>query len=534
VTNVESGTWPERDAVIIGAGHNGLAAAVMLAEAGWTVTVLERNEHPGGAVQTAEVTSPGFRHDLMATNLNLFAGSPFYARYGARLRAHGLELVTSSWPVCSLFPDGGYVGISTDLEATLASIGAVSAADADAFSALYREFGRMAPHVFPLLGVTLPSLAAARTAWKGHRQLGWKWGRDLVRLVLQSPRELVEDHFGSREVQALVAAWGMHLDFAPDVSGGALFPLLETMGCQANGLTLGRGGAATMIDALVGLLRELGGEVVCDTPVERVVVEAGRAGGVVAGGRTIRARRAVIANVTPTVLFGRLVGGEHLDAGFADRVARYRYGPGTVMIHLALDRPAPWMRQEAARHAYVHIGPYLEDMSRAYHQAVDGLLPERPTLVVGQPTVVDPSRAPEGRHVLWVQARMFPGTVRCDAAGELTATDWSALKERVADRVLAQLEEYAPGLRDTVLARHVLTPADLEAINPNLVGGDSLGGSHHLMQHFFLRPFPGMTRYRTPIERLYLCGAATWPGAGVGAGSGFLLGSMLSSTRRRR
>jgi phytoene dehydrogenase-like protein len=534
VTTVESGTWSERDAVVIGAGHNGLAAAIMLADAGWSVTVLERNGRPGGAVQTAEVTLPGFRHDLMATNLNLFAGSPFFARYGERLRAHGLELVVSPWPVCSLFPGAGYVGISTDLDATLASIRAVSASDADAYADLYREFGRMAPHVFPLLGATLPSLAALRTAWKGHRQLGWKWGLDLMRLVLQSPRELVEDHFGSPEVQALVAAWGMHLDFAPDVSGGALFPFLETMACQANGMALGRGGAATMIDALVGLLRELGGEVVCDTPVERVIVEGGRATGVVAGGRRLRARRAVIANVTPTVLFGPLVDTIHLDAGFADRVARYRYGPGTLMIHLALDRPAPWTRQEAARHAYVHIGPHLDDMSRAYNLAVEGLMPERPTLVVGQPTVVDINRAPEGRHVLWVQARMFPGTVRGDAAGELTATDWSALEDPVADRVLAQLEEYAPGLQDAVLARHVLTPADLEARNPNLVGGDSLAGSHHLMQHFFLRPFPGMTRYRTPIKRLYVCGAATWPGAGVGAGSGFLLGSLLSSRRRWR
>jgi phytoene dehydrogenase-like protein len=171
----------------------------------------------------------------------------------------------------------------------------------------------------------------------------------------------------------------------------------------------------------------------------------------------------------------------------------------------------------------------MEDMSLAYQQAVAGLLPERPTLVVGQPTAVDPSRAPEGKHVLWVQVRVVPSIIGGDAAGTMEHRDWDQAREPYADRVLDIIEDYAPGTRDKVLARHVLTPADLEADNPNLIGGDSLGGSHHLMQHFFLRPFPGWTKYRTPVEDLYMCGAGTWPGAGVGAGSGYLLGKRLTA-----
>jgi phytoene dehydrogenase-like protein len=198
------------------------------------------------------------------------------------------------------------------------------------------------------------------------------------------------------------------------------------------------------------------------------------------------------------------------------------------MIHLAMEDLPSWAASEAREYAYVHVGPYLEDMSLAYHQAMAGLLPERPTLVVGQPTAVDPTRAPEGKHVLWVQVRVVPSVIAGDGANSIDAHDWEAAKEPFADRVMEIIESYAPGTSAHVLRRHVLAPTDLEAANPNLVGGDSLGGSHHLMQHFFMRPFPGWTKYRTPITGLFMCGAGTWPGAGVGAGSGYLLGKQLT------
>ncbi|MEE9414691.1 MAG: NAD(P)/FAD-dependent oxidoreductase [Acidimicrobiales bacterium] len=523
----------DREIVVIGAGHNGLAAAIMLAEAGRKVTVLESNAEPGGAVKTEEVTLPGFRHDLMATNLNLFMGSAFFAKYEDRLRSHGFDVAHSTRPVCSLFPNGGYIGVTSDLEETLKSIRAYSNIDADAFREMRAEFDRIAPHLFPLLGVPLPSAAAAKRLLTGSRALGRAWPLELGRLVAQSPRQFVEDHFESPEVQSLVAAWGMHLDFAPSVSGGALFPFLETMASQANGIVLGAGGAKTMIDAMTGLLGELGGQLQCDSKVDQVVIEDGKATAVVCADTRYEAGGGVVANLTPTQLFERLVDGDHLDKKFRTQVRRFRYGPGTLMVHLALSDLPPWIRTEAQQHTYVHIAPYLQDMDLAYSQAMAGILPQRPTLVVGQPTVADPSRAPAGKHVLWVQARMFPKIVSGDGAQEITGTSWEQIKEAVADRVMAQLEEYAPGLSSNVLGRHVLSPADLENSNANLVGGDSLAGSHHIMQNFALRPFPGWSRYRTPIKNLYMCGASTWPGAGLGAGSGYLVGNLLSSRRRR-
>lgn len=505
----------------------------MLADAGWSVLVIERNDTPGGAVRTEEVTLPGFRHDLFATNLNLFAGSPFHQRYGGQLAAHGLEFVPASKPFASVFPNDRYLGVTTDADETRHLISRISERDARAWDELTVRFARIAPHVFPLLGVPLPSTSMVIALVKASRALGWRWLPELARLVLQSTREFTEEHFESSEMQALVASWGMHLDFAPDVSGGALFPYLETFASASNGMVLGRGGARVMIDALVALLRSKGGELRLGRAVAEVRVAGGAATGVVIDdGETVSANRAVIANLTPPIL-ARLLRDEGLSPIFRDGAARYRFGPGTMMVHLALDDLPRWRANPVLREfSYVHIGPYLNDMALAYQQAVAGYLPSRPTLVVGQPTAIDPTRAPERKHILWVQVRMVPGVIGGDATGEISDSNWEDAKEPYADRILGMIDDLAPGFADLVLERYVLSPSDLEAFNPNLVGGDSLGGSHHLMQHFALRPFPGSTRHRTPIDRLYMCGSGTWPGAGVGAGSGYLLAKQLTSTRR--
>lgn len=517
------------DAVVIGAGHNGLVTSVILAQAGWNVLVLERNDVAGGAIRTEEVTVPGYRHDLFATNLNLFAGSAFFNEHADELTRHGLEFAPSNKPFASVFPDSKFVGVTTDLEETISSIEGVSAADAKAWRDLRAHFQRISPHLFPLLSVELPSRGAISELIRGMRSLGMGWPLELTRTVLQSTREFTEERFESEELRALVATWGMHLDFAPDVSGGALFPYLETFADAANGMVLGKGGADVITRSLTGLLEASGGELRLGEPVASIMTSGRTARGVtLSSGEQIEADRAIIANLTPTVLADLLPTGSLGDRP-SDRVSRYRYGPGTLMIHLALDDLPNWKAGEDLReYAYVHIGSYLDDMSTAYNSAVSGYLPAKPTLVVGQPTTVDPSRAPEGKHVLWVQVRMVPGFIKGDAKQELEGSDWDDVKEPFADRVIDLIEEYAPGLRRNILGRRVLSPSDLERYNPNLVGGDSLGGSHHLMQNFFLRPLPGWRHYRTPIRRLHMCGAATWPGAGVGAGSGYLLGKRLT------
>lgn len=517
------------DAVVIGAGHNGLAAAVELASRGWSVAVVEGKDEPGGAVKTRELTLPGFRHDLAAMNLSMFAGSAFFNKNKDALFAHGLGIVPVADCFATVFRDHTWLGVSNDLDATTARIGALSTHDAGAWKLMLSEFGSDAPHIFGLLGSPMPSFAAAKVAWKAWRAKGTGWLYDTLKLLLSSPRDFLDSRFEHPKVKTMMAAWGLHLDFAPDVAGGALFPYLESMANQAFGMVIGQGGADTIIRSMTALLKSKGGELILGSVVDRIETSGGTATGVrLADGRVLTANKAVIANAHPQLVFGKLLAADPARAGFDAKIEKFRAGPGTMMIHLALDGLPDWKAgEELKKFAYVHVAPDLDMMSRVYAEAMDGMLPGEPALVVGQPTALDPSRAPDGKHVLWVQVRVLPAKIRGDAKGEISATDWDAIKDVYADRMMAILENYAPGLGARVLGRSVFSPVDLERENPNLVGGDNLSGSHHLDQNFLFRPVAGYSRYKTPVKSLYLCGASTWPGAGTGAGSGFMLAQML-------
>jgi phytoene dehydrogenase-like protein len=518
------------DAVVVGAGHNGLAAAVHLAAKGWKVAVVEGNAEPGGAVKTREVTLPGFRHDLCAMNLSMFAGSGFFAQYKDELIANGLGFVPAADCFASVFRDGTYLGVSTDLEKTVGGIAALSPQDAAAWRAMLSEFGSDAPHIFGLLGSPMPSLAAAKVVWKAWREKGIGWLYDTARLLLASPRDFLDARFRNAKLKTMMAAWGLHLDFAPDIAGGALFPYLESMANQAFGMVIGEGGADTIVKAMVGVLKAKGGELILGTSVDKILTSGGKATGVLlSDGRRLEAKRAVIANVHPKTLFSRLIDADPKREAFDRKIAGFRAGPGTMMIHLALNGLPDWTAgAELQKFAYLHIAPDMEMMSKVYAEAAAGLLPVEPALVVGQPTAIDPSRAPSGQHVLWVQVRVLPAEIAGDAAGAIAAKSWDEAKDAYAERVIDIIERYAPGLRGKILGRSVFSPVDLERENPNLIGGDNLSGSHHLDQNFLFRPVAGYSRYRTPVNALYICGASTWPGAGTGAGSGFMLAKMLA------
>lgn len=515
------------DAILIGAGHNALACALHLAAKGWRVAVFEANAEPGGAVKTGEYTLPGFRHDWAAMNLSLFAGSAFAKTYGTELGKHGLAFVPVDRPFASVFPDGSWCGVSTSIEETQANIARHSPADAQTWGQLLAEFPDRAETIFGLLGSPMRLRPTGYFIFKTLRKLGLRGTAEMGRFLLQSPRDWLEETFQSPRVRAMLAAWGMHLDYAPDIAGGGLFPYLEGMAGQAFGMALGKGGADTVTRSLVAAIQAHGGTVATGLAVTRILTESGQATGVeLADGQKVYASKGVIAGTSPSAL-ARLAG--PTTPAFDRAMKTFSHAPGTMMIHLALSGLPDWSAgAELQKHAYVHIAPSLDQMARTYQQARAGLLPDEPILVVGQPTVFDPSRAPQGQHVLWVQVRMAPGTIRGDAKQEISATDWADAAAPFAARALDLLERHAPGTRAKILGQRVVTPVELEHDNPNLVGGDQLCGSHHLSQHFLFRPALGYADGSTPIRNLHLTGAAVWPGAGTGAGSGFLLARKLA------
>jgi phytoene dehydrogenase-like protein len=514
------------DAVLIGAGVNTLAAALHLASRGKRVAVFEGAAVAGGAVKTGDYTLPGFRHDWGAMNLSLFAGSGFFKEHGAELAKHGAAFVPTNRPFASSFPDGTWCGVSTDLEGTVARIAALSAKDADRWRTLAAAFPTEAPHLFGLLNSPMQFRALAYFMFKTLRAKGVAGTLDMGRFLLSSPRKWLTETFESPQVQAMLAAWGMHLDFAPDIAGGALFPYLEGMAGQAFGMVIGQGGSDTIIKAMVAALKARGHVVETGTPVTRILTTSGKATGIeLADGRTILGNT-VIAGVSPSALT-RLTGG--LTPSFDAKMGAFDHAPGTMMIHLAMDGLPDWTASpELQTFAYVHLAPSLDQMARTYQQAKAGLLPDEPIVVVGQPTVVDPSRAPSGKHVLWLQVRMAPGTIKGDAKGEIAAKDWPSAAASFATRALEILESHAPGTKAKILGQRIVTPLDLEADNPNLIGGDQVCGSHHLSQHFLFRPARGHADGSTPIPNLHLTGAAVWPGAGTGAGAGYMLARKLT------
>jgi phytoene dehydrogenase-like protein len=367
---------------------------------------------------------------------------------------------------------------------------------------------------------------------KAYRRLGRRRLAEFGAEVVLSSRDWLTTTFRSEGAHGLLAPWVLHTGLGPDAAASGFMTRVIAFAIEAGGMPVPRGGGARLVDALVRLIRDHGG--VCETgrDVERVLVKSGRATGVrLVGGDTVGAERAVICNVTPTQLYGRLLDPVDVPAGVAEAARRFRFGRCDMQIHFALSEPPRWEGDERlGKTAIVHLTPGLDGVSRAVNEADRGLLPTEATVVVGQPLAVDDSRAPAGKGILWIQLQELPWQVKGDAAGELDVGDgtWNeSLRERYADRIQARIARHVPNLESSILRRVVLSPADLQKANINLERGDPYSGSLALDQNFLWRPFARQPGHRTGVDGLFHIGASTWPGPGLGAGSGTLVAKAL-------
>ncbi len=518
MTRPSGGTNQPYDAIIVGAGHNGLVTAAYLGRAGMRVLVLERREVIGGAAVTEQVF-PGFKFDTAAHRIG---GLHPAIVSDLNLHRHGLELLRADPAVFAPCSDGRHLQLWRDPERTAEALREISPPDADAWVPFTDLIGKAAAIVQSAWSATPPNVAGndPRDLWSvvklgaKLRRLGKKDMVEVVRILPMAVSELLGDWFESDILKGALAAAGVSGLMQGPMAAGTVYNLLHQQVGAARGVlrptTRVRGGVGALANALGAAAREHRVEIRTNQPVGRVLVKDGRATGVaLSSGEEFSSSR-VISNVDPRTTFFDLVGPTHFDPELVRKVKNIRFRGACAKVHLALrELPRFTGVSEGAAHlnGVISISPSLEYVERAFDDAKYGAPSSRPTLEVSIPSVTDPGLAEPDTHVMSIVAQYAPY--------RLTAGEWdAAARDRLGDTIVATLGEYAPNLDDTILHRQVLTPLDLEETY-GLPEGNINHGEHTLDQLLFMRPVPGSARYRTDLAGLYLCGAGTHPGGGV-------------------
>jgi phytoene dehydrogenase-like protein len=469
------------DAIVVGAGPNGLGAAVELARNGHSVLVLEGADTIGGGTRSKELTLPGFVHDVCSAIHPMAVASPFFQ--SLPLAEHGLEWIHPPLPLAHPLDDGSAAILDRSVDVTADGLGA----DAKSYRRLMGPLVRKSPTLFrELVGpFRIPShpVLAARFAWRGVR----------------SGESLANRWFETTAARALIAGLAGHSQLPLEKTPSSAIALMLGVAGHAVGWPLPRGGSQRIADALAEILRKAGGK-----------IETGRR---VTSLAELPPSRAVLLDLTPRQILS--VAGDRLPQRYQRRLSRYRYGMGVYKIDWALSGPIPWRAEACRRAGTIHVGGTFEEIAAGERAAWNGQVSDRPFVLLAQPTLFDPSRAPADKHIAWAY---------CHVPHASTAD--------MTDRIEGQIERFAPGFRDLVLARHVMNPAAMEAYNPNYVGGEINGGVADLRQ-LFARPVSTFNAYATPVEGLFICSSSTPPSGGVHGLCGFFAARSAQRFLRR-
>ena len=473
----------KRDAVVVGAGPNGLSAAIALAQAGRRVLVLEAAPTIGGGSRTAELTLPGFRHDVCSAIHPAATASPFFR--SLPLDRYGLEFIQPPVALAHPFDDGTAATLTRSVSETAATLGGDAAAYERLMGPLVRDADRLTPQLMGPLRLSRHPIALARFGLS----------------ALRSARGLSDARFEDEHAKGLFAGMAAHGFLPLDKPATAAFGLVLGLFGHSVGWPIPRGGSQTIVDALAAHLVSLGGEIRTGSPVRSLagLEEAG----------------AVVFNLTPRQILD--IAGDQLPARYRRTLGRFRYGPGIFKVDWALDGPVPWTAEACRRAGTIHLGGTFGEVAEGEAAVWEGRHPERPFVLLAQQSLFDPTRAPTGKHTLWGYCHVPHGST-----------------VDMTDAIEAQVERFAPGFRDLILARATMNTADVVRHNENYRGGDINGGVQDLRQ-LFTRPAPRLDPHTTPNPRLFICSSSTPPGGGVhGMGGWFAAQSVLRRQRTGR
>lgn len=499
------------DAVVIGAGPNGLVAANLLAAEGWSVEVLEAQPEPGGAVRSDRGVHPDYVSDLFSAFYPLAAASPVLG--GLELQKEGLEWSRAPRVLAHPLSDGRCAVLERDVRETAAGLDTFAAGDGAAWLDLYGTWTRLGPDILRALFTPFPPVRATVRLAAKLRAAG---GLRLARTMLLPVRRLGEEEFRGEGARLLLAGNALHADLGPEAAGSGGFGWLMSMLGQTYGFPVPVGGAGALTTALVRRLERHGGVVRCGERVEEIVVRAGRAVGVrTASGESVPASRAVLADVSAPALYGQLVDSRFLPDQLLSDLRRFQWDFATFKVDWAVNGPVPWTAGEASTAGTVHLADGVDGLTRFAAQIATGQVPDRPFLLFGQMTTADATRSPAGTESAWAYTHV-PHRIKGDAGQDGLRGQWDRREqEAMADRMEQEIERWAPGFRSRVRSRRILAPPTIEAMNANLLGGAINGGTAAAHQQLVFRPTPGTGRPETPVKNLYLASASAHPGGGV-------------------
>ncbi|SHN09864.1 phytoene desaturase family protein [Actinacidiphila paucisporea] len=499
------------DAVVIGAGPNGLIAANVLADAGWSVEVLEAQDEPGGAVRSDRGVDRDFVTDVFSAFYPLAAASPVL--HALHLEREGLRWSHAPAVLAHPLADGRCAVLSRDLDVTAAGLDSFAPGDGASWRewhALWQRVGKS------LLGCLFTPFPPVRAGARLAARLGPAGALRFARTALLPTRTMGEEQFAGEGGRLLLAGNALHADLSPESAGSGIFGWLMSMLGQDVGFPVPVGGAGMLTTALVGRLERRGGTVRCGRRVSGVVVRSGRAVGVrTADGEEIPARRAVLAAVPAPLLYEHMLSPGDLPAGLLRQLGHFQWDFSTFKVDWALDGPVPWTAFPARQAGTVHLADGVDDLTRFAAQLATRHVPDRPFALFGQMTTADPTRSPAGTESAWAYTHV-PQVIKGDAGDEGITGSWDAGEQNtMADRIEASVERYAPGFRALIRGRRILAPPALQGLDAALQGGALNAGTTALHQQLVFRPVPGLGRPETPIRGLYLASASAHPGGAV-------------------